>query len=399
MKKNVPSELLQIQKNNTQIAFNSLKGAHKTVERLIQRTYHNKDIETSCKLRDIRALISQLILDMDSANTYKFGSDDGDLDQFYEREHELVDVSSRLAKTMEMLTRDIDAFSIEQDLFDFEKTIKNRIKIEQIVVDNFNCKANLNLSNEDHNINCSVIDNSTFTNNFSTTTTTDTNMDHKNIEEKFTPQTLSKLNTYINCLECKYSDHQPEMTPNGDYVGSNKWIVDVSSESITGKIKDGILNIKLKLNTVWYPINDLTQIIKYVQSISSSVPKNQYLTLCLINSSWNKDITIWAREYMHPRLILLLYELDHDVIVFNQNVNCSTYFSFWHNKIDNIYSLDEIINTFLGQNEKFTVNDLSKETGLNLKSSKDLIDRLLNENRIIELGFGSSMYITNKFKI
>lgn len=336
---------------------------------------------------------------MDSANTYKFGSDDGDLDQFYEREHELVDVSSRLAKTMEMLTRDIDAFSIEQDLFDFEKTIKNRIKIEQIVVDNFNCKANLNLSNEDHNINCSVIDNSTFTNNFSTTTTTDTNMDHKNIEEKFTPQTLSKLNTYINCLECKYSDHQPEMTPNGDYVGSNKWIVDVSSESITGKIKDGILNIKLKLNTVWYPINDLTQIIKYVQSISSSVPKNQYLTLCLINSSWNKDITIWAREYMHPRLILLLYELDHDVIVFNQNVNCSTYFSFWHNKIDNIYSLDEIINTFLGQNEKFTVNDLSKETGLNLKSSKDLIDRLLNENRIIELGFGSSMYITNKFKI
>ena len=216
----------------------------------------------------------------------------------------------------------------------------------------------------------------------------DADTEESNGSYELDTESLSKLYHYINILEQKYSKYQPEISSNGDYIADKTWKIDLSERSIRGVIKNGMLKTPLIFETYWYPIDDMRDAVQYVQSRASDVGKDQHKSLCLISDTWDSEIKEWAKGFIHQRMTLFLYELQSGELIFNEALESSECFKFWHSTDMHRVSLDEILNDFIGEIEYFTASDISEKFGINANGAKALLGELVKKGIVVDVGLG-----------
>jgi len=126
------------------------------------------------------------------------------------------------------------------------------------------------------------------------------------------------------------------------------------------------------------------------------VSKGQYKSLCIVNSDWPFDIKEWATGYMHPRMMLFLYELDSGNLYFNESLPSSAVLSMWHSSAEKAQTLEDDLMSLANDMEYFEASDLMERSGLNLKSAKEYLKKMVKMNRVVDIGFGSSKYALAK---
>lgn len=411
-----PEELEQL---NRQIMIRNLEDVYNSVEKLIQRTYANKEADLNFKLRNIRTSVSQLLTDIKNKDLDAFSGKKGTLGEFYRAEDVLLSNSSKMSETFTSTissTDKIDIFLLEGLLDRFKKDFNNRIIVDKDILNEFKLKK-MEISSADRVMSGEIqvsakkkqktqdkkgtgmITRKSGTSDVTKSIMAPSFDAKENAEygirneakDEIDTNILSKLYNYMNILENKYSTYQPEVSFDGEYIGDKKWKVKMADKYISGTIVDKIIHPVIIYETYWHPFDDLRTIIDFVQKEANSIPGGQYKSLCLVNSKWENDINEWARNYVHPRLVLYLYDPGRDKITYNRNVKNADRTKVWHN-LDTYQKIENDIKNLIEQEDTFDESDVTDRTGLNTEGAKKFLSSMIAENKIIDVGFGTSRY-------
>ncbi|WP_406669837.1 hypothetical protein V7O67_08165 [Methanolobus sp. ZRKC4] len=403
----------------------NLNDVYSSIEKLIQRTYAQKETDINFQLRNIRTNVSQLLSDIKNKELVGFSDRKGTLEDFYRTENNLLEESATVKDVFSSLvspTKSIDIFLLEDLLENLKKDIDQRIIVDKNMLKEFKLKQmeaksaehvisgekQISIETDDDasipsqvkNIGRSSGSSSSSKNILAPSMNSGRIVSgeiKKNVEESINTEMLSKLYNYMNAQEHKYSIHQAEISFNGEYIGDKKWKVNKSDKFISGSIMNTVLKPLLTFETYWHPFDDLRTIMQFVQREANAVPKGQYKSICILNSEWKSDIKIWSQNYVHPRMILYLYNLENDELLFDKNVERADQLKVWHN-LDTYITLENEILSLIEQTESFDAEDVAENTGLSINGAKKLISIMLSRNKIIDLGFGTSSYTGIKNK-
>lgn len=425
----IPEEIIMLQEQGRQAAMNNLRDAHVLIEKLVRKTYMNNEMNANSSLRNIRSDVSRLLSEMGTKGFSIFNGRKGKLDDFYEAEQRFVDDSAaflELANSSFLSQESVDVFSMETCLNQFEASLNSRIIVDKNILDEFKAKQmELDAVSDDMSVSDAgllekeagnpgtfmgvasekVLPSEKTVNPFGVTPSESAGRSiHKErpvpetsaLSDKLDAETLSRLYNYFNRLERKYSIYRPEISNDGSYIGDRKWNFEVSDRCITGSVKDGVFRTLLNFETRWHPAEDAKEMMQFVQSLANAVPREQFRSLCLVSSAWNDEIKGWAKSFMHPRLVIFLYELDTDELIFNGSVDAAGKLYVWHNSDSEIASLEERVQEFIENNEYFDAKDIAGETGLNVRGAEKFLQELVNRKTIINIGFGTSGYTRSK---
>jgi hypothetical protein len=100
---------------------------------------------------------------------------------------------------------------------------------------------------------------------------------------------------------------------------------------------------------------------------------------------------------MHPRLAIYLYDLETDEILFNTNMKNAGRLKIWHDN-ESYVPLGIEIEPLINQEEGFEMSDVCEMTGLSSDGARKFILSMISENKIIDVGFGTSLYAGMKKK-
>ncbi|WP_406657028.1 hypothetical protein V7O62_00355 [Methanolobus sp. ZRKC2] len=425
----ISEDIVELQEQNRQTAINNLKDAYGVVEKLVQKTYMNNEMDANSSLRNIRTDVSRLISEMGSKGLSTFSGKKGKLEEFYAAEDRFIDASVAFLDTVtsSISSRDsIDVFSLEGNLELFEKSLNSRIIIDKTILDEFRAQqAEIasTLDNGSQNaLNSEEVEVETPGSFMGSASEIALPTKEKaspfgvkpaehvsqsvlygedinevsNHSDELDAETLSRLYNYFNILEHKYSHCHPEVSVDGRFIGDRKWTFEISDKCIRGTVKDGVFRSLLRLETCWHPEDNVKEMMQFVQSVANAVPREQFQSFCLVNSGWNEEIREWATSFMHPRLMLFLVELNTDSLIFNETVDSSINLLVWHNSDKKTESLEEKLQNFIEENEYFDAGDIAEETGLNIKGAEQFLQELVKRKKIIDVGFGTSKYTKSK---
>ncbi|WP_406662173.1 hypothetical protein V7O66_05995 [Methanolobus sp. ZRKC3] len=420
----IPDDPQKIQQDNRQTVTDNLRDAYNVVEKLIQKSYQQKKMEVNFQLRNIRSDISRIRSEIESKELDGFSGKKGNLGELYTTEDMFLTTASEMLDLANsyLVSENIDTHSLEVHLSQFKKAFNSRIIVDKDILNEFKLKE-MESATESRVLSGkkpvlqkvvpAPSENPVFqTDNVSNPDDQASSSMDKDIESHISEEhdakisqdinneldteTLSKLYNYFNLLEHKYSTYQPEVSNDGNYIGNSKWSTDISDRWIVGIVKDGLFKTPLIFETYWHPTEDLKELMNFIQSEGNSVAKDQYKSLCLVNSSWNDEIREWARTFMHPRLILFLYELDTSNLHFNETVVSAASLSMWHNSEKKPETLEDKLVSLLDEMEYFNASDLMERTGLNVKNADNFLKEMAKKNRIVDIGFGTSKYTRSK---
>lgn len=391
-----PSDL---QQKNRQTATNNLRDTHAAIERLMNKTYQQQDVTASSALRQIRTKVTALLSDMGNKDLDTFSGREGTLNEFYETEERFTESSSGLLKTAENALESgesVDTYSIESSVDALEKNFNNRIILTKKHLQEYETKrteSQKQMQQEESSESAQGAP--------SVELEIEPDVEEKEYwdeSEELDTAVLSKLYNYKNILEQKYSRYQPEVSINGDYVGNKKWKIELTDKSIRGTIKDGMLKTPLIFETYWYPLNEVRDAIQIVQSEAKVIGKNQYVSLCLVNNTWNNDIQEWAKSFVHQRMTLFLYELETDTLIFNDSSEIAEHLEFWHSTDTTRVTLDDKVRSLIEEQEYFTINDVMTTCGFNANGAKTYLSDMVKTGLIIDVGLDSPKYTKVKHR-
>lgn len=424
----IPEDIVKLQEQNSQIAINNLKDAYGLIEKLIQKTYMNNEMDSNSSLRNIRSDVSRIISEMGSKGLSSFNAKGGILADFYEMEDIFVDSSVAFLEQLEGFISQgpVDVFSLEGQLSRFEKSLKGRISVDANILNEFKAQqAELDAASNDMSGSealsgeTEIGHSRSFMGVASEKVLSPEEKSHpfgvaprkhadrsvqkenfgsgmEKLSEDIGPETLSRIYNYFNLLEHKYSSHHPEISHDSSYIGDKRWNFEVSEKCITGTVKDGVFRTLLHFHTYWDPMEDVKEMMHFVQSRANAVPRDQFQSLCIVNSEWADEIKEWAMDFMHPRMMFFLYELNNEVLVFNETVEASGNLYVWHSPDRGIVPLEDKLQGFIEDNEYFDAHDISGETGLNFRGAEMFLQELVKRKKIVDVGFGTSRYTKSK---
>ncbi len=395
---------VNLQEQNLHTVIKELKETYDVVERLVHKTYLKNEMEANSALRNIRTDISRLLTDIKCKHLNAFCAKQGKLEDLYAAEESFVQDSATLleyAGSLIISQDPVDVPMLEGYLRQLEKTLNKRIAVDKGILGEFRSKQ---VDSESLPSSASELcpdlgqreglDTSTLMDEayeYVPPCKDDSSIFQEDIEEG----TLSAIYNYFNILEHKYSFNRPEVSYDGSYVGDNRWHFERENKRITGTVGGSILRNPLLFETYWHPV-DFKELLTYVQSRATSVPKDQYLSLCLVNSGWSHETKEWVRKFIHPRLTLFLYSLDEDKLVFNETSGASKKLYEWHSSDRKMKNLEEKLHELLENQENFSAEELSNATGLSSRGAECFLQKLVKNRVVIDLGFGSSMYAKPK---
>ncbi|MBP1909063.1 hypothetical protein [Methanolobus bombayensis] len=414
----------EIERANRQTIIKDLDDIYNSVDKLIHKTYLKKETELNFQLRNIKTDISQLLSDMKSKNLDAFSGKKGTLNEFYQHENKLLEESTTLRETFSSLisSDSIDVFMLENILDSFKKGFNNRITVDLDIMKEFKLKQ-MEVSSAERVMSgekkipvkkeSKKTENGTISLTYGRTGDINRSApamvrapEHKksveeqnqdNTKKDIDTETLGKIYNYMNILENKYSTQKPEISFDGEYIGDKKWKVEISDKFISGTIIRKMVLPVITFETFWKPFVDLRAIMQFVQNKANSAPAGQYKSLCILNIKWNSDIKEWAKNYVHPRLVIYLCELETEEITYNTGLKNADILKIWHNQKDYVY-LEEQIEELVLQDEPFNESDVVQITGLNSDGAKKFLASMVAENKIIDVGFGKSRYTGLKNK-
>ncbi|MDK2947684.1 MAG: hypothetical protein PWQ63_844 [Methanolobus sp.] len=414
----------ELEKLDRQEIIRNLNDVYSSIEKLIQKTYLKKETDLNFQLRNIRTSVSQLLADIKNKDLDSFAGKKGTLEEFYRIEDALLAESAKMndifASTIK--SDSIDIFSLDNMVGNFKKEFNDRIIVDKDILNEFRLKQMEASSAErvmlrDKNVPEKRESKKTEHGSISLTYGSSGNAtkaeptisrspvnqkipeieQRDNVKEKIDTEILSKLYNYMNILENKYSNHQPEVSFDGDYIGEKKWKVEISDKYISGTVVRKIVLNVILFETYWKPFDDLRTIMEFVQKEAKTVPAGQYKSLCLVNSKWNTDIQKWAEKYLHPRLVLYLYDLGSNKIIYNESVLNADKIKIWHN-LDTYKTIESEIQSLMDREEPFNETEVTEITGLNVEGAKKFLALMVARNKIVDVGFGKSQYTKLKNK-
>ncbi|MEA1984101.1 MAG: hypothetical protein U9N13_00425 [Euryarchaeota archaeon] len=394
----IPEDL---KKTNRQTVVSNLKEVHTAVDKLIHQTYRQKDATASSELREIRSKVTSLLSEMENADLDTFSGGKGSLGEFYDVEEQFIKNSARLQKAMEDAPASgegVDTFSLDNLVDELEESFNKRVILTMEHLLEYRTRQAESLKARDE---AQAIETET---EIETENKTETIEQPEpapgpvepvgNVTMEMDTETLSRLYNYINILEQKYSKYHPDISNNGNYIANKTWKIEHTNRSIHGVIKDGMFKAPLVFETFWHPRGDVRDIIKFVQSKANAVGKKQYISLCLVNDVWDRDIKEWAKHFTHQRLVLYLYELETDMLIVNGTLANAELFGFWHSKDLQRTTLAEEMKDYIDEVEYFTVEDVANRFGLNMSGSEDLLEGMVKKGIIVDVGFGGEAKYT-----
>ncbi|HJH32504.1 MAG TPA: hypothetical protein C5S50_10125 [Methanosarcinaceae archaeon] len=365
-----------LQQTNRQTAINNLQDTHAIIERLMNKTYQQQDTIASSTLRQTRTKVTALLSDMKNIDIDTFSGREGTLDEFYEVEERFIESSTRFLNAVESALKSnesVDTYAIGSSSDTLETIFNNRIVLTKKHLNEYE-----KLQIESHN----------------QMQQEESLGSAPNVE--LDTAVLSKLYNYKNILEQKYSRYQPEISNKGDYVGNRKWKIELTDKSIRGTIKNRMLKTSLIFETYWYPLDEMRDALQIVQSEANAIGKNQYVSLCLVNDTWNNEIQKWAKGFVHQRMTLFLYELENDTLIFNKTSETAEHFEFWHSTDMTRVTLDDKVRLLVDDQEDFTINDLVTTCGFNDHGAKSYMSDMVKNGFVIDIGLDSPKYTNVK---
>lgn len=378
-----------LQEENRQLLINGLQEVHSGLDKLIQKAYRQNDMTSSSELRRTRNKVTSMLSEIKGRTMEVFAGRMGDLNRFYEGEDALLKNFTDLSNAVEdaeSSAGEIDTFKLESLVDSLEKNYNNRITVTKEVLEEYETRK-------------AISDNGPFQETFETEAPVEPEGveigEVEGKEEEFDTLSLSKFYNYLNLLEQKYSRFQPEVSAKGDYIGDNKWKIDVNDKSIRGQVKEGVFKTSLIFETYWHPMDELRDAVEYVQSKASYVG-GKYLSLCLINDGWSDEIKNFAKSFFHKDLSLFLYDISNSELIFNGSSQPSNYFSFWHSADTERRTLEQHISALMDEIEYFTVDDVSRISGLNRQGAAKFLDILVRKGSIVDVGLEVPKYTRPK---
>ena len=409
----------ELEQHNRQEIIRNLNDVYISVEKLVQRTHMNKQTDLNFQLRNIRTSVSQLLADIKNRDLDGFSGKKGTLEEFYRTENQLLEDAAGLNDTFASTIRSndtIDVFLLDDLIESFKKGFNRRIIVDKEILNEFKLKkmeassADRVISGEkkipvekrprvkgDKDISFTygisgsenVVKNTMAVSHESEKVIE--KQSQRELKEEIDTEVLSKLYNYMNVLENKYSSHQPEVSFDGEYIGDKKWKMDISDKHISGTIIQKMLLNAIVFETYWKPLDDLRTIMQFIQKQANTVPAGQYKSLCLLNSNWNTDIKDWVKNYIHPRLVPYLYELETSEIIYNGSVFNADKMKVWHNP-DTYQKLEYEIQNLIDREEPFDESEVADITGLNVEGAKKFLAKMIAENKIVDVGLEKSLY-------
>ncbi len=424
-----PTDIQILQEHNRQTAIKNLKDAYGLIEKLVQKTYMDDDMDANSGLRNIRTDVSRIISEMGTKGLGNFDGKEGNLEDFYNAEDRFINTSTSFLEAVNnsILSQDpVDIFLLETQLGQFEKSLNERTLIDQNVLAELKEKEteagllNYNMESDVTSVEKETQGTGSFMGvssekpipseklpgPFGIKSSENPGISNEkqrteteiiSFSDEPDTETLSGIYNYFNLLEHKYSHNHPEVSHDGNYIGDKKWSFDVSDRRITGLVKDGVFRELLYFETYWHPLDDVREMIQFVQSRANAVPGGQFRSLCLVASVWNNEIKDWAKGFMHPRLVIFLYELDTGDLIFNESVDAGRNLYTWHSSDREVMSLEDGLQDFMEENKYFDAQDIAEKTGLNVKGAERFLRELVDRKKIISIGFGTSSYTKSGF--
>ncbi|WP_445475968.1 hypothetical protein ACT9XH_04345 [Methanococcoides methylutens] len=432
---NLESHPTTLQEENRKKVHQILKNTHSRIEKLIQRTYQQKDVSATSQLRQLRTRLTGLISEAEKKELDSFGSHNGNIDEFYENEKTFVDTSAMLFQEVETalnVTENVDVFAISDLMDKMEMGFSHRINLtdlnlgeyENRIISKKQATREEREEKESRDIEEKEVEekapaeDKTIIPETSTSeimpefTSEITTGPTGNIESEISVQddaqvtikkgeldteVLSKLYRYINILEQRFENYHPEISYDGDYIVDKQWKVEISKRSVRGTIKEGRFKAPMLIvDNYWKPIGDKRDIIEMIQAKASTIEQNQYMSLCFISSSWDESIKEWVRTYSHQKLGFFIYDIMEDDLVYNENDENTRKFAFWHSTNGTQKKLAEIVDQLIEDEEYFDLNDVVKYSGLNLSGAKKFIEGLVKKKILVDVGLDSPKYTRAK---
>jgi hypothetical protein len=408
----------ELEKQNRQVIIGNLNDVYSSIEKLIQKTYLNKETDLNFQLRNIRSSASQLLADIKNKDLDSFSGKKGTLEEFYKIEDTLLAESAKMndifASTIK--SDSIDIFSLDDMVESFKKAFNERINVDKDILNEFKLKqmeassAERVMSRdkkipekkevkktEHESISLTYGRSGNATKPEPAISSSPVNKEvmeeqqKDNVKKEIDTEILSKLYNYMNILENKYSNYQPEVSFDGEYIGDKKWKVEIADKYISGTVVRKMVLNAILFETYWKPFDNLRTIMEFVQKEATTVPAGQYKSLCIVNSDWNTDIKDWAENYIHPRLVLYLYDISSNEIIYNESVFNAGRIKLWHNP-DTYKTIESEIQPLIDREEPFDDTEVAELTGLSVEGAKKLLAVMVAENKIIDVGFGKSQY-------
>ena len=140
------------------------------------------------------------------------------------------------------------------------------------------------------------------------------------------------------------------------------------------------------------------QAAQFVQSQANAVSKSQHKSLCLINDIWDNEIKEWAKDFVHQRMSLFLYELENDTLIFNDMPDIAEYFEFWHSNTICITPVEDEMKILIEKKAYLRVHDVMGMFGVNTKGAEAYLYDLMKKGEILDVGLDSPKYTKAKHR-
>jgi len=121
-----------LQEENRKKVHELLKSTHSRIEKLIQKTYQQKDSATTSQLRQLRTRITGLQSEAEKKELDSFGSHNGNIDEFYENEERFVETPTLLLQEVENVLAtggNVDVFAISDLVDRMDMGFSHRIEL------------------------------------------------------------------------------------------------------------------------------------------------------------------------------------------------------------------------------------------------------------------------------
>lgn len=335
------ARLEDIQAANTNKVLKDLNRARTIIDRSTQ----NGDDVT--ELRALRNTLTTMIYDVQSPNIEKFKRQAATIEEWNDREKDLVESAEKLARELE---RSIEVASMAHLVGAAQDAIHSRLPI----TDHLKDLHNESKKQEKHEV------------------------------RKLPKGASSEMILYLNTLLTKYATFRPEVLHTGEYFPNAKWEYHAGDKNIAARLSEGS-GTPLMIEARW---QDDTAIMEVVQKEAGSVKKNQFKCLCLVNSAWSEESREIAARFNHPGLALYLHEL-HGGLYLNNGNPATRLYEFWFNTEQKRESLNERAMKFVETHEYITPLEIASAFGMVITGAKALLDELAKKGVVTDVSFES----------
>jgi len=201
----------------------------------------------------------------------------------------------------------------------------------------------------------------------------------------------SNLQSYIHQVLGTLERSKPEYNPRGLWLGSVKWSISSTSNSIIAIAKNGLTRKSLAISVTSTDHLSLADCNDHLGSMARRAVQEGdlfYMCTCIIAKHYDETVPKVFTAHKHHAISAILYNLDQHTLIYNEENWNTWYYSHWFDPKKQPLQMIDLLLTISDDHQVFTVEKLKTRFHFDEREADRMLNQLMEQHLIMRMKRG-----------